>query len=116
MTATGIATGVLVEPDQAVITEVDISAWSFEGRFADWTADARYFEYTKAANPIGAGLTPRIPIRQFSSELHRDGPSRVVPLDLSRDLGVADGPTTSPGRGSGRGRPARPDPGAWGQA
>jgi gentisate 1,2-dioxygenase len=75
---------------------IDVSEWSFEGRFADWTGDARYFEYTKAVNPIGAGLTPRIPIRKFPAALHQGGPTRIVALDLAGDLGV-DRPATSPG-------------------
>ncbi len=57
---------------------IDVSEWSFEGRFGDWTADARYFEYTKAVNPIGAGLTPRIPIRHYPAERSRAELARVA--------------------------------------
>ena len=64
--------------------------------FEDWTGDARFFEYTKAANPIGSGHMPAVPIRQFPATLHRTPGSQIVPLDLSADLGITDGPATSP--------------------
>lgn len=62
---------------------------------ADWTHDAQYFEYTKAANPLGAGLITNVPLASFSGRLHEPGPSRIVPFDLSSDL-QTDGPATSP--------------------
>lgn len=62
----------------------------------DWSGDARFFEYSKAANPIGSGYTSRIPIETFSAELHKGGATRVVPLDLAAALGIAVGPATSP--------------------
>ena len=83
--------------ETADLTLVDVARSGFEGPFADWTADARYFEYTKAANPIGAGLTPHIPMQRFPAALHAGGPTRVVPLDLSEALGVTGGAATSPG-------------------
>ena len=52
----------------------------------DWTGDARFFEYSQAADPIGAGVISAIPVVSFSSELYDTGPSRVVPLDLSGQL------------------------------
>ena len=58
--------------------------------------DAQYFEYSKAANPISAGLISRIPYQNFPSSLYDTGPSRVVPLDLSEALGCP-GPATGPG-------------------
>lgn len=60
------------------------------------TASARIHEYSRAANPIGAGITPRVPLRQFPAALHR-GLERtgVVPLDVADELDVA-GPATSP--------------------
>jgi gentisate 1,2-dioxygenase len=61
----------------------------------DWTGDARFFEYSEAADPIGAGAISPIPAVRFSSELYADGPTRVVPLDLSRELRTAY-PATSP--------------------
>jgi gentisate 1,2-dioxygenase len=65
---------------------------------ASHTADAQYFEYTRAANPLGAGLITRVPIAALPGRLHeQDGasPSRVIPFDLSGDLRI-EGPATSP--------------------
>jgi gentisate 1,2-dioxygenase len=62
----------------------------------DWTGDAVFFEYSRAANPIGSGHTPRIPMEQFSPTLHKGGASRIVALDLSAALGIEGGPATSP--------------------
>jgi len=61
----------------------------------DWTGDARFHEYTRAANPVGR-TTPLVPVAQFPAALHRDAPTGVVTLDLSGPLAVADGPATSP--------------------
>jgi gentisate 1,2-dioxygenase len=74
----------------------DVAKYAFEGRFEDWAEDARYFEYSKAANPIGSGHTSHVPITSFGRELYLDGPTRVIPLDLSTELGVTGGPATSP--------------------
>lgn len=60
-----------------------------------WSADAVYFEYTRAANPIADGAVSPVPIRKFGRELYAEGPTRVVPLDLSAELGW-EGPATSP--------------------
>jgi len=60
------------------------------------TRSARLHEYSRAANPIGAGITPRVPIEQFRASLHRDRTgSGEVALDVSEQLGVP-GPATSP--------------------
>ncbi len=59
------------------------------------TRDAVYFEYTRAANPIADGAIPRIPAKRFGAELYASGPSRIVALDVSEELGVS-GPATSP--------------------
>ncbi|MFM0076702.1 cupin domain-containing protein [Paraburkholderia sediminicola] len=60
------------------------------------TLDAQYFEYTSSANPIGAKLISRVPFRNFPPSLYADGATRVVPLDLSAELGCP-GPATGPG-------------------
>ncbi|WP_168793977.1 cupin domain-containing protein [Paraburkholderia aromaticivorans] len=60
------------------------------------TLDAQYFEYTSSANPIGAKLISRVPFRNFSPSLYADGATRVVPLDLSAELGCPS-PATGPG-------------------
>lgn len=57
--------------------------------------DAQYFEYTSSANPIGAKLISRVPYRTFPSSLYDAGPTRIVPLDLSKELGC-DFPATGP--------------------
>jgi gentisate 1,2-dioxygenase len=62
----------------------------------DWTGDALFYEYTKAADPIGSGAITRVPIVRFSPGLHAGGPTRLVPLDNAAALGV-DYPATSPG-------------------
>lgn len=74
----------------------NVAEYGFEGRFEDWAEDARYFEYSKAANPIGSGHTSHVPITSFGRELYVDGPTRIIPLDLSTELGIDDGPATSP--------------------
>ena len=61
-----------------------------------YTEDAVYFEYTRAANPIADGVVRPVPVCSFGAELYGDGPSRVVPLDLSPALGI-EGPATGPG-------------------
>lgn len=62
----------------------------------EWGQDARYFEYSKAANPLAGGTISAIPAATFGPELYREGPSRVIPLDLSAELGIDSGPATSP--------------------
>lgn len=61
----------------------------------DWTGDARFFEYSQAADPIGDGTISAVPAVTFSSVLYANGPSRVVPLDVSARLGTPY-PATSP--------------------
>jgi gentisate 1,2-dioxygenase len=61
----------------------------------DWTGDARFFEYSQAADPIGSGAMTPVPAVTFSADLYGSGPSRVVPLDLSAQLGTSY-PATSP--------------------
>lgn len=59
------------------------------------SAKARLFDYRQAANPIRHGLTEPIPEGRWGPELHASGPSAILPLDLSRELGC-QGPATSP--------------------
>lgn len=61
----------------------------------DWTGDARFFEYSQAADPIGDGVISPIPATAFGADLYADGPTRAVPLDLSRELRTPY-PATSP--------------------
>lgn len=62
----------------------------------DWSGDARFFEYTKAANPVVPSLSPPVPIRSFPAALHQGDVTRIVPFDLADELAIADGPATSP--------------------
>lgn len=63
---------------------------------ASVTSDAQYFEYTSSANPIGAKLISRVPFRNFPPSLYAAVTTRIVPLDLSTELGCP-GPATGPG-------------------
>src|ERR1700758_3570124 len=74
----------------------NVAEFGFEGRFEDWADDARYFEYSKAANPIGSGFTSKVPILRFGPEMYQDEPTGIVPLDLSNELGIKTGEATSP--------------------
>ena len=74
----------------------NVAEYGFEGRFEEWADDARLFEYSKAANPIGSGHAPQVPIVQFGPEIYLDQPTGVVPLDLSKELGLIGGAATSP--------------------
>jgi hypothetical protein len=64
--------------------------------FEDVHRDAEYFEYSKAADPIGLKLISRVPYHDFPASLYKDGPTRIVALDLSKELGV-DYSATGPG-------------------
>ena len=54
-----------------------------------------YYEYTKAADPVGAGVISKIPFAEFGSELHKTGNTQIIPLDISKKLNC-EGPATSP--------------------
>ncbi len=58
----------------------------------DWEADARFNEYTAAANPRMASMG----IAFLPAALHQEGETRIIPFDLSSTLGVPY-PATSPG-------------------
>ena len=60
-----------------------------------WTEAAQFFEYSKAANPIGSGLISKVPLADFPHHLHEEGPTRIIPFDLSEQL-RCPGPATSP--------------------
>lgn len=62
----------------------------------DWTGDARYFEYSRAANPVGSGHTPKVPLQEFSASLHRSATTGIIELDLAESLGIDGGAATSP--------------------
>ncbi|MEY3735812.1 MAG: hypothetical protein RLZZ624_871 [Cyanobacteriota bacterium] len=60
------------------------------------TAKALLFDYRQAANPVRPGLTDPIPLHRWDAGLHAQGPTAILPLDLSAELGC-DAPATSPG-------------------
>jgi len=60
-----------------------------------WETPALWFDYREAANPVRPGLTEPIGLHQWGPELHAQGPTAILPLDLSRELGC-QGPATSP--------------------
>jgi len=62
----------------------------------DWTGDARYFEYSRAANPVGSGRIPPVAMERFPAARHQAVDTGIVPFDLSGALAVEDGPATSP--------------------
>ncbi len=57
---------------------------------------AQFFDYREAANPVRKGLTEPIGYRQWGPSLHSSGPTAVLPLDTSAELGCP-APATSPG-------------------
>jgi gentisate 1,2-dioxygenase len=61
----------------------------------NWTGDARFYEYTTAADPIGSGIISPIPAKEFGPELYNSGETRIVTLDLSGELRT-EYPATSP--------------------
>ncbi len=62
----------------------------------DFEADVRYFEYSRAANPVGAGTIPPVPLERIDASAYRDAPTGAVPFDLSGAMGITSGPATSP--------------------
>jgi len=61
----------------------------------DWSGEARYFEYSRAANPVGSGHIPGVPMERFDAERHRAVATGILPFDLSAQLGLTT-PATSP--------------------
>jgi gentisate 1,2-dioxygenase len=61
-----------------------------------WESKARLYDYRQAANPVRRGLTEPIGYHRWDARLHASGPTAVIPLDLSDELGCP-GPATSPG-------------------
>merc|ERR1719191_2207801 len=57
----------------------------------EWAEQATLYEYTSNANPPMA----EVPVHVFPPTLHQEGPTRVVPLDLKKQLDLVH-PATSP--------------------
>ena len=56
-----------------------------------WDADTLYYEFSAAVAP----KLPAIPCTTFDAELHQQGSTRIIPLDLSRQM-QSIAPATSP--------------------
>ncbi|MGE3621614.1 MAG: cupin [Acidimicrobiia bacterium] len=96
--ATGRPEGATARVELAAAAAGGVAAGLAVGAASEgWAGEAEYFEYTRAANPIGSGHTPRVPLARFPAALHRGAPTGLVPLDVSADLGIDRGPATSPG-------------------
>jgi gentisate 1,2-dioxygenase len=61
----------------------------------NWTGDARFYEYTSAADPVGSGIISPIPAKEFEPDLYQSGNTRMITLDLSKELRT-EYPATSP--------------------
>ncbi len=61
----------------------------------DWTGDARFYEYSTAADPLGSGAITPVPVHRFPPSVHAGPGSREVLLDLSAELRTAY-PATGP--------------------
>lgn len=62
----------------------------------NWSADAIYYEYSRAANPVGTKRLAHLPIATFDPERYRGVTTGVVAFDLSEQLGIETAPATSP--------------------
>ncbi|WP_307892110.1 cupin domain-containing protein [Bacillus swezeyi] len=67
----------------------------FETRAEHLTKHARFFEYTTASDPIGSGIISQVPVKEFGPELYQSGETRIIPLDISKEL-KTDYPASSP--------------------
>eukprot|EP00741_Cyanophora_paradoxa_P005600 tig00000912_g5428.t1 len=61
------------------------------GSSSKFESDAQMFEYMSAANPKMA----KVPMVSLPASLHEEGPTRIIPFDVSHSLAV-DYPATSP--------------------
>ena len=59
------------------------------------SAQAQFFDYSSAANPLQKGLISRIPYRSFPASFFDQTGSELMPLDLSQELNC-EGPATGP--------------------
>jgi mannose-6-phosphate isomerase-like protein (cupin superfamily) len=62
----------------------------------DWSGQSNYFEYTRAANPVGSGRIPPVAMERFPAARHQAIATGVIPFDLSEQLSITEGPATSP--------------------
>ena len=62
----------------------------------DWSGEARYFEYSRAANPVGSGHIPPVAMDRLAPSDYLGITTGIVPFDLSEALAITTGPATSP--------------------
>lgn len=62
----------------------------------DWSGQSAYFEYTRAANPIGSGRIPPVAMDRFPASRHQAIATGILPFDLSEQMAIKEGPATSP--------------------
>jgi gentisate 1,2-dioxygenase len=62
----------------------------------DWSGQSNYFEYSRAANPVGSGRIPPVAMERFPAARHQEVATGIIPFDLSEQLSITDGPATSP--------------------
>lgn len=62
----------------------------------DWSGESNYFEYSRAANPVGSGRIPPVAMAQFPASRHQAIDTGIIPFDLSERLSITNGPATSP--------------------
>ncbi|MBV8882930.1 MAG: hypothetical protein JO235_02870 [Chroococcidiopsidaceae cyanobacterium CP_BM_RX_35] len=58
---------------------------------SQWQVNGLFYEYMGAVNP----KLPAVPARLYPSEMHEQGPTRIIPFDLSEEL-QCNSPATSP--------------------
>ena len=62
----------------------------------DWSGQSNYFEYSRAANPLGSGRIPPVAMERFSASRHQAITTGILPFDLSEAMAITEGPATSP--------------------
>ncbi|MEX1218438.1 MAG: hypothetical protein WEA11_07975 [Acidimicrobiales bacterium] len=62
----------------------------------DWSGQSDYFEYTRAANPVGSGHIPPVAMDRFPAARHQAISTGIIPFDLSEQMAITTGPATSP--------------------
>ncbi len=62
----------------------------------DWSGQSNYFEYSRAANPVGSGRISPVAMERFPATRHQAVTTGIIPFDLSEQLSITEGPATSP--------------------
>ena len=52
----------------------------------DWSGQSSYFEYSRAANPVGSGRIPPVAMERFPAARHQAVATGIIPFDLSEQL------------------------------